>query len=68
MKKLFFLLIIIPAIAFSQQTTIKATASEENLKKSAETYVTNWLKSWENQKWDEILNSSTENGIYCFSR
>jgi hypothetical protein len=67
MKKLIFLLIILPAISFSQQTEKKAIPSEENLKKSAETFVTNWLQSWENKKWDEILSSSNENGIYYTS-
>jgi hypothetical protein len=67
MKKLIFLLIILPTIVFGQQTTQKATSSEENLKKSAETFVTNWLQSWENKKWDEILSSSNDNGIYYTS-
>jgi hypothetical protein len=67
MKKLIFLLIILPAIAFSQQSANKAVTSDENLKKSAETFITNWLQSWENKKWAEILSSSNEDGIYYSS-
>lgn len=58
------MLIILPAIAFSQQTEKKATTSDENLKKSAETFVANWFKYWNDKKYDEILNSVNEDAIY----
>ena len=50
MKKLIFFLILLPTVAFSQ----------ENLKKSAEDFVTSYFKLWEDKKWDEILNSFTD--------
>jgi hypothetical protein len=62
MKTLVLLCILLPAIAFSQNTGTKTTATQESLKKSAETFVTNWLKNWETKKWDEILIALDENG------
>ena len=53
MKKLIFLLILIPAISFSQ----------ESLKESAETFVTNFFKNWEDQKWDDILKTVSDDGL-----
>ena len=41
MKKLIFLLILLPVIAFNQNTETKTTTSDANLKKSAETFVAN---------------------------
>ncbi|MFA6701464.1 MAG: hypothetical protein WCR12_02745 [Dysgonamonadaceae bacterium] len=46
MKKLFLLLIIFPTILFSQ----------ENMKKSAEDFVTGYFKLFEDKKWDKIPN------------
>jgi hypothetical protein len=64
MKRLIFLLIIIPVIAFSQNTDTKTTTSEENLKKSAETFVANWFKYWDDKKYNEILNSVNQDASY----
>ncbi len=50
MKKLVFLLILLPTVAFSQ----------ENLKKSAQDFIPSYFKLWEDKKWDEILNSYTD--------
>lgn len=44
MKKLFFLFILLPTFVFSQ----------ENLKKSAEDFITGYFKLFEDKKWDEI--------------
>ena len=52
MKKLIFLLILLPTVAFSQ----------DNLKKSAEDFVASYFKLWEDKKWDDILNSLSEDG------
>lgn len=53
MKKLFFLLILLPVVTFSQ----------ENLKKSAEDFVTGYFKLFEDKKWDEILNTYADDGL-----
>jgi len=58
MKKFIFLLLIVPVIALGQQTN----AGEETLKKTAETFITNFYKNWENKNWDEILNSAYAEG------
>jgi hypothetical protein len=52
MKKLIFLLILLPAVAFSQ----------ESLKKSAENFIISYFKLWEDKKWDVIVNSNSEDG------
>lgn len=54
MKKLFFLLFFLPVVALSQ----------EDLQKSAETFVSGYFKNWEDKKWDEILNSVCEDGSW----
>lgn len=56
MKKLFFLLILLPAVTFSQ----------ENLKKTAEDFVTGYFKMFEDKKWDNITNSFTEDAQIIF--
>jgi hypothetical protein len=64
MKKIIFLLIFFPAIVFGQQTAQKASTSDENLKKSAETFVANWFKYWGDKKYDEILKSIDQDANY----
>ena len=56
MKKLFFLLILLPVVTFSQ----------ENLKKSAEDFITGYFKLFEDKKWDDITNSFTEDAQIIF--
>lgn len=50
MKKLVFLLLLLPAVAFSQ----------ESLKKSAQDFIPSYFKLWEDKKWDELLKSYTD--------
>lgn len=50
MKRLLFLFIMLPAILFSQ----------ENLKKTAENFVTEYFKLFEEKKWDSIPNAFAE--------
>ena len=47
MKKLIFILIMLPVVAFSQ----------ENLQQSAENFIISYLKMFEEKKWDEIPNA-----------
>lgn len=60
MKKFILLLLLAPVIAIGQQTV----AGQETLKKSAETFITNFYKNWENKNWDEILNSTCKESKY----
>lgn len=53
MKRLTFLIIFLPLIAVSQ----------DNLKKSAEDFIAGYFKMFEDKKWDEILNSCSEDGF-----
>lgn len=62
MKKLIFLFIVIPAIAFSQNTQKETPENQDDLKKSAEAFVTNWFKNFEDKKWDKIINLVSEDG------
>jgi hypothetical protein len=64
MKKLILLLILLPVIAFNQNTGTKTTTSDANLKKSAETFVANWFKYWQDKKYVEIINSVNEDASY----
>ena len=63
MKKFILLLLLAPVIAFGQQTN----AEQEILKKSAETFITNFYKNWENKNWDGILSSYCTDGKFISS-
>lgn len=64
MKKFVFLLIILPTFVFGQKPAATATAGEKDLKESAETFVTRFIKNWDDRNWDQILNSIEETGTY----
>lgn len=63
MKKIIFLLILISAFSFGQNAQKRNSGSQEELKKSAETFVTDWIKYFENKNWDAIVNSADADGL-----
>lgn len=64
MKKLICLFLFLPAFAIGQANPPQAMASQESLKKSAETFVTNFMKYWEDKKYDQVMKSMTEDATF----
>jgi tetratricopeptide (TPR) repeat protein len=64
MKKTVFLLIFLPAIVLGQNPSTETVASQESLKKSAESLIAGFYKSWEDKQWDQIQSSIAPGGKY----
>jgi len=64
MKKLFFISVLLPVIAFSQGSQIKSPTPDDSLKKSAENFLTTYYEYYQNKEWDKILSLLSEDGLY----
>lgn len=65
MKKFLALFtVIIITVGISRQAFTQTSGNSEDLKKSAEDFVTTWFKNWENKNWDAVTNAITENTTY----
>ena len=63
MKKFIFLVLLIPVLTFCHDSQKMTSEKENELKKSAELLVTNYIKGFENKNWNEMLNSVSEKGL-----
>jgi hypothetical protein len=64
MKKFFVLLTVIIMVGISRQAFTQTNGNSEDLKKSAEDFVTTWLRNWENKNWDEVMNCMNDKTTY----